>query len=72
MGNGGFGICWASVRVEADHATVRDTLQRIVAEVEVKKEGERFIFAFPYVVSVGTPGATRTPAHGSGGRRSIH
>lgn len=60
--------------LEADHATVRDTLQRIVAKVKVKKDGGTLHLRVPLraVLSVGTPGATRTPAHGSGGRRSIH
>jgi DNA invertase Pin-like site-specific DNA recombinase len=47
---------------------------RIVAKVEVKKDRGTLYLRVPLraVLSVGTPGATRTPAHGSGGRRSIH
>lgn len=59
--------------LEVDHATVRDTLQRIVTKVEIKKDGGTLHLRVPLraVLSVGTPGATRTPAHGFGGRRSI-
>jgi DNA invertase Pin-like site-specific DNA recombinase len=60
--------------LEADHDTVRDTLQRIVTKVEIKKDGGTLYLRVPLcaVLSVSTPGATRTPAHGSGGRCSIH
>ena len=45
--------------LEADHPTVRDTLQRIVARVEVKKNGGTLYLRVPLgaVLSVGTPGA---------------
>jgi site-specific DNA recombinase len=48
--------------LEADHSTVRDTLQRIVARVEVKKDGGTLYLRVPLraVLSVGTPGGVRT------------
>jgi site-specific DNA recombinase len=58
--------------LRADRATVGNTLRRIVTKVEVTKGGGTlYISVPPTVLSVSTPGATRTPAHGSGGRRSI-
>jgi hypothetical protein len=59
--------------LRSDRSTVSATLRRVVTKIEVQKEGGTLYVSVPCaVLSVGTPGATRTPAHGSGGHCSIH